>query len=144
MRVFIFLLMMFFNFSVLAGPLPAKLDLFLKSTQNISFEFLQTKTITEAGISLKSSGYGKFEKNNGFLWKTLQPKSSVFIATTSNYCLNDEKKAVSELPYYEQIRQIVDNFFSSDMDALEEYFEIQIISSNDWMMALFPLVNKLN
>ncbi|MBQ3098230.1 MAG: hypothetical protein IJC66_08735, partial [Kiritimatiellae bacterium] len=47
--------------------------------------FVQKKSLHDVGVTLTSTGTWSFEKDRTFVWSTLKPVPSVFIATPTNY-----------------------------------------------------------
>ena len=47
--------------------------------------FVQKKSLHDVGVTLTSTGTWSFEKDRAFVWSTLKPVPSVFIATPTNY-----------------------------------------------------------
>ena len=47
--------------------------------------FVQKKSLHDVGVTLTSSGTWSFEKDRAFVWNTLKPVPSLFVATPTNY-----------------------------------------------------------
>ena len=47
--------------------------------------FVQKKSLHDVGVTLTSSGTWSFEKDRAFVWNTLKPAPSLFVATPTNY-----------------------------------------------------------
>ena len=47
--------------------------------------FVQKKSLHDVGVTLMSSGTWSFEKDRAFVWDTLKPVPSLFVATPTNY-----------------------------------------------------------
>jgi hypothetical protein len=47
--------------------------------------FVQKKSLHDVGVTLTSSGTWSFEKDVAFVWNTLKPVPSLFVATPTNY-----------------------------------------------------------
>ena len=47
--------------------------------------FVQKKSLHDVGVTLTSSGTWSFEKDRAFVWNTLRPVPSLFVATPTNY-----------------------------------------------------------
>ena len=47
--------------------------------------FVQKKSLYDVGVTLTSSGTWSFEKDRAFVWNTLKPAPSLFVATPTNY-----------------------------------------------------------
>lgn len=47
--------------------------------------FVQKKFLNDVGVTLASTGTWCFEKDRSFVWNTLKPVPSLFVATPTNY-----------------------------------------------------------
>ncbi|MBQ9741766.1 MAG: hypothetical protein IJV91_12620 [Kiritimatiellae bacterium] len=47
--------------------------------------FVQKKSLQDVGVTLTSTGTWSFEKDRAFVWNTLKPVPSFFVATPTNY-----------------------------------------------------------
>lgn len=47
--------------------------------------FVQKKSLHDVGVTLTSTGTWSFEKDRAFVWNTLKPVPSLFVATPTNY-----------------------------------------------------------
>ena len=47
--------------------------------------FVQKKSLHDVGVTLTSRGTWSFEKDRAFVWNTLKPVPSLFVATPTNY-----------------------------------------------------------
>lgn len=47
--------------------------------------FVQRKILRDVDVTLKSEGTWSFEKGRSFVWNTLRPLPSMFVATPTNY-----------------------------------------------------------
>ena len=47
--------------------------------------FVQKKSLQDVGVTLTSTGTWSFEKDRAFVWNTLKPVPSLFVATPTNY-----------------------------------------------------------
>jgi len=47
--------------------------------------FVQRRHLHDVGVTLASTGTWSFEKDRSFVWKTLKPMPSTFVATPTNY-----------------------------------------------------------
>ena len=47
--------------------------------------FVQKKSLHDVGVTLTSTGTWSFEKDRAFVWNTLKPSPSLFVATPTNY-----------------------------------------------------------
>ena len=47
--------------------------------------FVQKKSLHDVGVTLTSTGSWSFEKDRAFVWNTLKPVPSLFVATPTNY-----------------------------------------------------------
>ena len=57
--------------------------------------FVQKKSLHDVGVTLTSSGTWSFEKDVAFVWNTLKPVPSLFVATPTNYSFTVGGKATS-------------------------------------------------
>lgn len=51
----------------------------------INGTFVQKKSLHDIGVTLTSTGTWSFEKDREFVWNTLKPVPSIFVATPTNY-----------------------------------------------------------
>lgn len=47
--------------------------------------FVQRKVLKDIDVTLRSTGTWRFEKDREFVWRTLKPMPSLFVATPTNY-----------------------------------------------------------
>lgn len=47
--------------------------------------FVQKKSLQDVGVTLTSTGTWSFERDRAFVWNTLRPIPSLFVATPTNY-----------------------------------------------------------
>ena len=47
--------------------------------------FVQKKSLHDVGVTLTSTGTWSFERDRAFVWNTLRPIPSLFVATPTNY-----------------------------------------------------------
>ena len=57
--------------------------------------FVQKKSLHDVGVTLTSSGTWSFEKDVAFVWNTLKPVPSLFVATPTNYSFTVGGKTTS-------------------------------------------------
>ncbi|MBE6395397.1 MAG: hypothetical protein E7046_00120 [Lentisphaerae bacterium] len=57
--------------------------------------FVQRKHLHDVNVTLVSTGVWSFEKDRAFVWKTLKPVSSTFVATPTNYSFTVGGRTVS-------------------------------------------------
>lgn len=70
------------RFMVLAACIAA-LGMVLGET--VGGTFVQRKVLKDVDVTLSSSGKWSFEKDKAFMWRTLKPVQSLFVATPTNY-----------------------------------------------------------
>ena len=57
--------------------------------------FVQKKRLHDVGVTLASSGIWSFEKGKAFVWNTLKPVPSTFVATPTNYSFTAGGRTIS-------------------------------------------------
>lgn len=107
-------------------------------------DFVQTKTISSTGRSLKSNGNFIFSLD-GIMWKTLKPFPSSMIVTTKSVIqiAADGKKQVidvSDNQIFGSIAQTLVGIFSNDVVQLKKTFDVQFNEkdSGNWEILLSP------
>lgn len=55
------------------------------ATGKVNGTFVQKKSLHDIGVTLTSTGTWSFEKDETFVWNTLRPVPSLFVATPTNY-----------------------------------------------------------
>ena len=61
----------------------------------VNGKFVQKKSLHDVGVTLTSSGTWSFEKDVAFVWNTLKPVPSLFVATPTNYSFTVGGKTTS-------------------------------------------------
>ena len=146
MKKFVVFLLLFFFCSVKAWSMPTNsiVSDFFANTQNITLHFEQTKSIPDIEKPFQSSGVFQFVKNKGFIVKQEKPHTQKFVSTTERYCFDDKNEELKKLPYFSDIKIIIDDLLSGDMDKLEQIFDIAYLeNTNSWQIILTPTQNKM-
>ena len=101
--------------------------------------FKQTKFIPELDLSFVSEGSIYFEKGKGVLFHQTTPEEIKFVTTKENYCIQDQKRALSELPHYERISNLFDLILSGKWEEIEKFFNLEYAQNKDtWHIGLSP------
>lgn len=136
--IFFFLL---FSFKALSA-LPLDNTLFSKFISQLDRKkasFEQIKYIPELEMSFTSTGNIFFHKGVGVSFQQKEPEELTFTATKTTYCVQNEKKDLKELPYFEQIAEWTDAIMSENWDKLEELFNLHYSQTKtDWYIELTP------
>lgn len=144
MKKFIILLLLFFGFNAQSMPANTTVSRFLANTQKITLHFEQTKNIPDIEKPFQSSGIFQFVKNKGFIIKQEKPKAQNFVSTTERFCFGDKNEELKNLPYFSNIKRLIDDLLSGNIDKLDELFDIGYIeNTNSWQMTLTPTRNDM-
>ena len=122
---FIFFIIFSFNPSPLYSIDSKDLNSFLSSidTKPISIEIIQHKYVSILDKTFSTYSLARFEKDKGFIFIHNDDK---FISTKEKYCFNsDPPKLLKDLPYYSDIKSLIDSLMQSDTKALESIFDIK-------------------
>lgn len=113
------------------------------SVENV--KFTQTKTIPNIKRNFVSNGFIKFVKNVGFVWMQNLPNSIKFIGTQKQYCVNDEVKDLSDLPYFSQIQMVVDDLLLGNYKSLNSAFNVDYSDDGEnWNLFLTPKNSRIS
>ena len=123
------------------------------SVENV--KFTQTKTIPNIKRNFVSNGFIKFVKNVGFVWVQNLPNSIKFIGTQKQYCVNDEVKDLSDLPYFSQIqivekkvflrKTVVDDLLLGNYKSLNSAFNVDYSDDGEnWNLFLTPKNSRIS
>lgn len=113
------------------------------SVENV--KFTQTKTIPNIKRNFVSNGFIKFVKNVGFVWVQNLPNSIKFIGTQKQYCVNDEVKDLSDLPYFSQIQMVVDDLLLGNYKSLNSAFNVDYSDDGEnWNLFLTPKNSRIS
>lgn len=147
MKFFVYILCFIFSFPVFAGDI-VKNGAFDKFASQVSVEnvkFTQTKTIPNIKRNFVSNGFIKFVKNVGFVWVQNLPNSIKFIGTQKQYCVNDEVKNLSDLPYFSQIQMVVDDLLLGNYKSLNSAFNVDYSDDGEnWNLFLTPKNSRIS
>ncbi len=98
---------------------------FLSKLDNESVEIIQHKYVSSIDKTFSTYSLARFEKDKGFIFKH---NEDTFISTKEKYCYNKEpSKALKDLPYFSDIKTLIDTLMSSDLKdtkSLEKIFDL--------------------
>ena len=120
MKKLIFCLCVFFAFPAYALDYDT-VSAFMENLENKNVAVTQTKYIKSINKSFKTKGTLRFEKNVGFIY---QYDGQKFVSTKEYYCINGEKRQLSELPYFGYVRKTVDDCLEGKFRSLKKSFDI--------------------
>lgn len=100
--------------------------------------FVQTKTLADVGLSLKSSGTWEFEKDRRFVYHALKPVESLFIATPTNFSYTAGgrtfaralKSDISSLEGVFGIREVKDAIASIETEGTNFPYRVKVAYRN--------------
>lgn len=125
-------------------PLVIKVCQELAKNENTVGDFTQTKTITQNGRKLKSTG--KFIISRlGIVWKTEKPFASTLVITETKMVQTSAggKKSVmdgADNQIFQSISSVLSSLFMGNTEKLYENFEILVKNSDfaSWIIELSP------
>jgi len=127
---------------------------FVPQSDNITGTFRQTKTISDMGISLVSSGVFHIQKNKGMLWENREPTQFGFLLTPDEAFQIDATKTKKTLPdaaapTVRALYTIFDAAFSGDEKTLSDFFYFEKKSTTEWTLVpvkkpLSDLIKKIS
>lgn len=128
-------------------PAIAALANFVPQSDNLAGNFRQTKTLTDMGISLVSTGVFHVQKNKGMLWENREPTRFGFLLTPDAAFQIDAagtRKALPEAaaPTVRALYAIFSAAFSNDEKTLTEFFDFEKKSADSW--TLVPVKKPLS
>ncbi len=110
-----------------------------KQLNNATFAYQQTKNIPEIDTPLKSTGIFQFVKDKGIFLKKETPSKYTFVASTEAYCISEKREMLKELPYFEEIKSIIDELLIGDLTTLYRLGEISYFESKGkWSLDMIP------
>ncbi len=109
---------------------------FMENLKDRNVAVTQTKYIKSINKSFKTLGKIQFEKNVGFVY---QYDGQEFVSTKEYYCINGERKQLSELPYFAYIRKTVDDCLEGKFRSLKKSFEVDYSD----VLTLVPKVGEM-
>lgn len=97
---------------------------FLKNLDVVSVDIDQTRYVRALDKSFTSKSRAEFDKKKGTVrWNG--PRNSLFISSKTAYKVNDgEGRSLSDLPYFSDIKEIIDEVLAGNVNALEEAFDV--------------------
>ncbi|MBO5940543.1 MAG: hypothetical protein J6R18_05045 [Kiritimatiellae bacterium] len=118
----------------------------------MSGTFVQKKYLHDIELTLVSSGTWTFEKDKAFVWNTLKPVPSVFVATPTNYSFTAGGKTISrrmemkitnlsQVFEMKEMKGLVDKVESDAKDFVFKSAEVAIPSS---MRVLFKNGDRMD
>ena len=144
MKKIVVLLIFLYGFNAWSMPANSIVSRFLTNTQKITLYFEQTKNIPDIEKPFQSTGIFQFVKNKGFIVKQEKPKAQNFISTTERFCFEDKTEELKNMPYFSDIKRLIDDLLSGNMDRLEQIFDVAYIENTDsWQMTLTPVRNDM-
>jgi outer membrane lipoprotein-sorting protein len=148
MKKFLAILTILFSTTCLAqqitNEMPKKLKQFVDNLETVSANFTQIKILPESTKQFKSFGYVKFVKGTGFTWHQTKPSETVFTSTLKTYCVNGEDKQLNELPYFNQIQQMIDSMLNGDISDFLFAFNVDYFDDkNGWHLVATPRLSAL-
>lgn len=110
-----------------------------------NFDFTMQKSIPNISRVFKSSGKVKFVRNNGLVWKQIEPAELTFIATKEKYCTADNSGDLGNLPHFSDISAMIDNVLDGNYAALDNLFHINYAEDKqkNWNLILVPHEKEL-
>lgn len=123
--------------------MPATLKTFTDNLDTVYASYTQSKTLPESTKTFRAGGTVKFVKGVGFKWKQLDPKSFDFTSTLDSYCINGDKEALSNLPYFSQIQSMIKDMLDGDMDMFLNAFNADYTESKkgkNWTLLATPKI----
>jgi len=141
------MLKIFSTLIAICVPAVALLANFVPQGDNIMGTFRQTKTLSDMGISLVSSGIFHIQKNKGMLWENREPTKFGFLLTPTAAFQIDSTKTKKPLPdaaapTVRALYTIFDAAFSGDEETLSEFFNFEKKSATEW--TLIPVKKPLS
>lgn len=120
----------------------------LSGRPNMTGNFLQVKTISAVGRSMKSSGTFIFSLD-GIMWKTEKPFPSTMVVgmTSVKQTLANGKETVidaSSNQIFTSISTTLNAMFSGNSEVLQNNFDVDFsFSGSDWKAVLLPKDNMV-
>ncbi|MBO4405163.1 MAG: hypothetical protein J5821_00350 [Alphaproteobacteria bacterium] len=113
---------------------------FLKNLGVVSVDIDQTRYVRALDKSFTSKSSAEFDKNKGTIkWKGAE--NSSFVSSRTAYKVNDGKgKSLSDLPYFSDIKEIVDEVLTGNISALEDVFDVTYSTK----LILVPTISEIS
>lgn len=127
--------------------MPSRLKTFTDNLESASASYIQSKTLPESVKTFRSYGNVKFVKNVGFKWIQKKPNSFEFTSTLDTYCVNNDKQALSALPYFSQIQSMIKDVLNGDMSKFLMVFNADYIESKkgtNWTLQATPKLSNIS
>ena len=113
---------------------------FLGNLDVVSVDIHQTRYVHALNKSFSSKSEAEFNKKNGTIkWKGAEDSS--FVSSKTSYKVNDRREgSLSDLPYFSDIREIVDEVLAGNISALEDVFEVTYSTK----LILVPTISEIS
>ncbi len=123
---------------IVGAVTPTVLKTFVKNIDTVSVDVEQERYIRALGKRIKSTSSAEFSKKYGRVkWKN--DKHS-FISSKTSYKINDGRsKSLENLPYFSDIKDIIDQVLAGNIDALSEIFDVTFAEK----LILTPTVSEI-
>ena len=97
---------------------------FLKNLDVVSVDIDQTRYVRSLNKSFTSKSSAKFDKNKGTV-KWNGAENSSFVSSKTVYKVNNgEGRSLSDLPYFSDIKELIDEVLAGNINALEDVFDV--------------------
>lgn len=113
---------------------------FLKNLDVVSVDIDQTRYVRALDKSFKSKSIAEFNKKEGIVkWNGVG--NSSFVSSKTAYKVNNGKgKRLANLPYFSDIKEIIDEVLVGNIGALEDVFDV-IYSAK---LILVPTISEIS
>ena len=113
---------------------------FLKNLDVVSVDIDQTRYVHALDKSFTSKSSAEFNKKKGTI-KWNGGENITFVSSRTAYKINDgEGKSLSDLLYFSDIREIVDEVLAGNISALEDAFDVTYSTK----LILVPTISEIS
>lgn len=149
LKISLYLAMFFAILPVNAEPvstMPESVKNIVTQMDTVSYAVTQQKQVPDIDKKFISHGVLKFQKGAGFIFRRTDSEQETpyfFISTTTEYCTNEGKKKLKQLPHFSQIKSISDDFLSGDIDGFLTLFDVDFQPGQIWRMTCSPTQSEM-
>ncbi len=113
---------------------------FLKNLDVVSVDIDQTRYVHALDKFFTSKSQAEFNKEKGTV-KWNGAEGSSFVSSKTVYTVHDGGgKTLSDLPYFSDIKEIIDEVLAGNIDALEDVFDVTYSTK----MILVPTISEIS
>ncbi len=138
-KIIFFFLFLFCSGSV-GAITPKDFKQFLKNLDVVSVDIDQTRYVRALDKSFKSKSIAEFNKKEGTV-KWNDDGNNSFISSKTTYKTNNgDEKHLADLPYFSDIKEIIDEVLDGNIDALEDVFDVTYSTK----LILVPTISEIS